>query len=83
MLSRGMRKIFSIAVMVSFTGCAAGAKNVDLSYISPIQDPLANCDLIQQELSRCSPKVEDMAEQYGRGAGNDERAVGVGMVVFW
>lgn len=83
MLSRGIKKFFSLAVMVSFTGCAASAKNVSPSYVSPIQYQRYNCDQIEQELTRCSRTVQQVEEQQGRAANKDAWAMGVGMVVFW
>ena len=83
MLSRGIKKIFLLAVMVSFTGCAASAKNVNLSYVSPIQYQDSNCDQIRQELTGCSYKVQQLAGQQGWDANKDAWDTGIGMVVFW
>ena len=83
MLSRRIKKIFLLAVMVSFAGCAASAKNVSPSYVSPIQYQHYNCDQIQQELTKCSRTVQQVAGQQGLAANKEEWAMGVGMVVFW
>ena len=83
MLSRGIKIIFSLAVMVSFTGCATSAKHVSPTYVSPVQYQHYNCDQIQQELTKCSSTVQQVAGQQGRGANKDAWAMGVGMVVFW
>jgi hypothetical protein len=83
MLSRGIKTIFSFAVMVSFTGCAASAKNVNVSYVSPIQYQRSNCDQIRQELTGCSRTEQQLAGQQGRVANKDAWDTGIGMVVFW
>ncbi len=82
-MSRGLKIIFSLAVSVSFTGCAASAKNVSPSYVSPIPYQRYNCDQIEQELTRCSRTVQQVEEQQSRAANKDAWAMGVGMVVFW
>jgi len=83
MLSRGMKKIFSLAIVVSFTGCATSAKYVSPSYVSPVQYQHYNCDQIEQELTKCSRTVEQVTERHGRASNKDDWAMGVGMVVFW
>ena len=83
MSSWGKKIIFSFAVMVSFTGCAASAKNVNPSYVSPIHYQQYNCDQIEHELTGCSLTIQQMAGQHGRTANMDGWATGVRMVVFW
>ena len=83
MLSPGIKKIFSLAIMVSFTGCAASAKNVSPSYVSAFQYQHHECDQIQRELTGCSLTVQEVAGQQGRGANKNGWDTGVGMVVFW
>ena len=83
MLSRGIKKIFLLAVMVSFSGCATSAKYVNPTYVSPVRYQHYNCDQIEQELTRCSPALQQVAEQQGRAANKDAWAMGVGMAVSW
>lgn len=83
MLSRGKKIILSLAISVSFTGCATSAKYVSPSYVSTVQYQHYNCDQIEQELTKCSRTVEQVTERHGRAANRDDWAMGVGMVVFW
>jgi uncharacterized protein YceK len=83
MLSRDIKKIFLLAVMVSFSGCATSAKYVSPTYVSPVQYQHYHCDQIEQELTRCSRTVEQVADQQSRAASKDAWAMGVGMAVSW
>jgi len=83
MLSRGIKTILLFAVIVLFTGCAASAKNRNLSYVSPIQYQHSDCDQIRQELTGCSRIKQELAGQQGRVANKDAWDTGVGVVVFW
>lgn len=83
MLSPGIKKFFSLAIMVLFTGCATSAKNVSPSYVSPFQYQHHKCDQIQQELTGCSLTVQEVARQQDWGASKYGWDTGVGMVVFW
>lgn len=82
MISRGIRIIFSFAVMLSFTGCAASAKNGSPSYVSTIQYQHYNCDQTRRELTGCS-LTEQVAGQQGWGANKDGSDTGVGVVMSW
>ena len=83
MMSRGIRIIFSFAVMVSFTGCAASAKNNNSSYFSAFQYQHYNCGQARGELTGCSPTLQEMAGQQGQGANKDGWDTGVGMATYW
>jgi hypothetical protein len=83
MLPRGLKKIFSLAVMVSFTGCASTAKNVSPAYVSPLQYQHYDCEQVGQELNRVGRKVNEVSGQQDRAANKDAVAMGVGLVVFW
>jgi hypothetical protein len=83
MLSRGIKIMFSLAVMVSFTGCATSVKYVSPTYVSPVQNQHYYYGQIQQELTRTSSTEQQMAGQQGWAANKDGWAMGVGMVVFW
>jgi hypothetical protein len=83
MLSWGRKIIFLFAVTVSFTGCAASAKNVSPLYVSTIQYQHYNCDQTERELTGCSLTEQEVAGQQGRGANKDGWGTGVGMVMFW
>jgi hypothetical protein len=83
MLSRGRNIIFSLAIMVSFAGCAANAKYVSPTYVSPVQFQHDYYDQIQQELIRYSSTEQQMAGQQGRAASKDGWAMGAGMIVSW
>ena len=82
-MSRGIKIILSLAVMVSFSGCATSAKHVSPTYVSPVQYQHYNCDQIEQELTRCSRTVEQVTGQHGLAANKEDWAMGVGMVVYW
>ena len=82
-MSRGIKKIFSLAVMVSVTGCATSAKHVSPTYVSPVPYQRYNYDQIQQEVTRFSSTEHQVARQQGQAENKDGWAVGVGMVVFW
>lgn len=83
MLYRGIKIIFSLAVVVSFTGCATSAKYVSPTYVSPVQYQHYDYEQIQQELTRSASTEQQMAGQQGRAANKDGWAMGVGVVVFW
>jgi len=83
MLSWGRKIIFLFAVTVSFTGCAASAKNVSPLYVSTIQYQHYNCDQTERELTGCSLTAQEVAGQQGWGANKDGWGTGVGMVMFW
>jgi hypothetical protein len=83
MLPRGLKKIFSLAVMVSFTGCASTAKNVSPAYVSPLQYQHYDCEQVEQELNRVGRRVNEVSGQQDRAANKDAVAMGVGLVVFW
>jgi hypothetical protein len=83
MMLRGIKKIFLLAVMVSFTGCATSVKYVGPIYVSPVQYQHCNSDQIQQELTRCISTEQQMAGQGGWAENKYGMAMDVGISMFW
>ena len=61
----------------------AKAKNVNASYVSPMQYQGYNCNQIGQELLRVNRQVLEVTGQQDKAANKDAVALGVGLVLFW
>lgn len=76
-------KLAVLMFIMSTASCAPQAKNVQASYVSPLQYQQYNCDQIGQEISRVSRKVSEVSGAQDSAASKDAVAMGVGMVIFW
>lgn len=73
--------VFMLAM--STAGCAQRSKNIQASYVSPLQFQHYNCSQIGQEISRVNRKVMEVSGAQDSAATKDAVAMGVGMVIFW
>jgi hypothetical protein len=82
-----MKKIKSLLCVsvasLALAGCASHADNVQANYVSPLQYQDYSCHQIREELVRLSHKVNEISGLQDKRAGNDEVAMGVGLVLFW
>jgi hypothetical protein len=79
-----MRKFIALtAVCLSMTACAEHSRNIQASYVSPVQYQEYSCKQIRGEMMRVSHKVNEVAGVQDKTASNDSVAMGVGLVLFW
>ena len=82
-----IKRITALITLVLFlpitTGCSTKAKNVNASYVSPLQYQSYNCNQVGQELVRVNHRVLEVTGQQDDSANKDAVALGVGLVLFW
>lgn len=76
-------KLAVIVFVMSSVSCAPQAKDVQSSYVSPLQYQHYSCDQIGQEIGRVSRKVSEVSGAQDSAASKDAAAMTVGMVIFW
>ncbi len=79
-----MKKILcGLVLSVGLIGCAPSAKNIQASYVSPLQYEDYSCRQIRAELARVTRKVHEVSGVQDDHASKDSAALGVGLVLFW
>jgi hypothetical protein len=75
--------LLSACIMVGLSACASHSENIEASDVSPLQYQDYSCHQIRSELMRVSRKVNQISGAQDKQAGNDEAAMGVGLILFW
>jgi hypothetical protein len=80
-----MKKIICILSILSIfhLGCASKSKDIQATYVSPLQYQHYDCVQIGQELNRVRMKLSEIAASQDQAANKDAAAMAIGMVVFW
>lgn len=73
----------SVALCALLASCAPSSDKVHASYVSPMQYHGYSCSQIRQEMMIVARKVSDVSGTQDHQAGNDNAAMGVGLVLFW
>lgn len=80
-----MKKLILSIAIISFTatGCASKSKDIQATYVSPLQYQHYNCDQLGQEMNRVGRKASEVGGSQDSAANKDAAAMAVGMVLFW
>lgn len=76
----------SIAVITSvslLSACADHSASIPAQYISPLQYEGYTCKQLSAEMQSVSARVSEVGAQNDKVAGNDDVAMGVGLILFW
>jgi hypothetical protein len=84
-MDNSMRKIlpFSLITALSLSACAENAKNVQATYVSPLNYESFSCSQVEQEARRVSSRTAQIAGVQDANAQGDAVATGVALVLFW
>tara|TARA_B100000508_G_C11300150_1_gene199460 strand:- start:113 stop:556 length:444 start_codon:yes stop_codon:yes gene_type:complete len=80
-----MKKTILSACILGLTlsGCAKSSKNIQATYVSPLQYQSYSCKQLEMEIGRVSRRVSEISGQQDSQATGDAVAMGVGLVLFW
>ena len=64
-------------------GCASDPKDIQASYVSPLEYQNHDCDQVSAELRRVSRRTSQLFGQLDETHSNDQAQMAVGMLLFW
>jgi hypothetical protein len=82
-LRQGLRIAGAMAAALALAGCAKSAASIDASYVSPLAYQAHNCDALAAEYATLKRRAAETFAKQDRVSGNDDVAMGVGLVLFW